>query len=277
MRALIGLTAAATAMITAAAAQAATLEIDHAAVRITVIPEARADVVVRQVRGSAKAPITISSRGADAVVTGQLEKRIRGCDNDDNRPSVRLSSFGRLHRDEMAEIVVRTPMDAKINIKGGVTVGSIGRSGSLELRKSGCSDITVANVAGRFMLRESGAGDMRIGTVGSGEVTISGAGDVDMAGAQRGLDLRVSGAADVSIGKVSGPLTARLSGVGDIDIKDGEVGAMSATISGLGEIDFGGRAQSLDASVSGFGEISVREVTGPVTRRVTGGGKVRVG
>lgn len=277
MRALFGLSVAAAAMITAGAAQAATLEIEHAAVRITVIPEARADVVVQQVRGSSKAPITIARRGADAVVTGRLEKSVRGCDNDDNRPSVQLSGFRRLHHDEMAEIVVRTPLDARINIKGGATVGAIGRANSLELRKSGCSDITVANVAGRFLLRESGAGDMRIGTVGSGEVTISGAGDVDIAGAQRGLDLRVSGAADVTVGKVAGPLTANLSGVGDIDIKDGEVGAMTATISGLGEIDFGGRAKSLDARVSGFGEISVREVTGPVTRHISGGGKVRVG
>lgn len=275
MRALFGLSAALAAL-AGGAAQAQVLEIHHAAVRITVIPEARSDVAVQQVRGSAEAPIAITRRGADAVVTGDLRKKVRGCDNDDDRPSIQLSGFRRLHQDEMAELIVRTPMDAKISIAGGAAVGAIGRTNSLELTKSGCTDLTVANVAGLFRMRESGAGDLKVGTVGSGEVTVAGASDIEMAGALRGLDLKVSGAADVTVRHVSGPLSARLSGVGDIDVQDGEVDAMTATISGLGEIDFGGRAKTLDATVSGLGEISAREVTGRVTRHVSGGGSVKV-
>jgi hypothetical protein len=81
----------------------------------------------------------------------------------------------------------------------------------------------------------------------------------------------------VRIDRIAGPLDADVSGVCRIRVEDGRSSQMRASVSGMGQVEFGGAADSLDASISGLGSVRVREVTGPIRKSVTGGGHVSVG
>jgi len=197
---------------------------------------------------------------------------------------------------------------------GGAVTGSVGRTDSLSLDLGACGDWTVGNVAKALSVAVGGSGDVHTGSAGSARLTISGAGhlrtgavagdlaarvsgsgEVEVAQAGR-ADLTISGSGGMRVGQLSGGLRTAItgsgdlkverldgdfdttvSGVGDIKVGDGHVGAMRAHISGSGDVDFGGVAQSLEASISGRGDVSVRAVTGAVDKRISGAGEVHIG
>lgn len=265
---------AAAAALSAGAAQAAVVDFEDAAVRVTVIPENRSDVKVEVIRQHPGLPLKIRTEGDRTIIDGGLEKRIRSC-GDEGR-SVRIRDLGTVEEDELPTLVIRTPRDVKVE-GGGVVRGSIGRSASLDLQTSGCSSWTVADVAGVARVRGSGAGNVRMGQAERLEVRLSGAGHLHAVRARQGLDAHLSGAGGVKIKQVGGPIDARVSGVGRIEVDEGRATTMKAHISGLGQVEFGGAADSLDASISGFGKVDVANVRGPVRKHVSGGGRVTVG
>ena len=277
MRLAIAIAATATALAAAGAAAAApSVEIRDAVVRVTVIPEDRADVKVEMLTTNAGLPLQIRPEGAATVISGGLAHRIYDCHTRGDHPRAWVRGIGSVDYKDMPQVVIHTPRAVTIDASGAV-YGSVGRAGSLDLENSGCSAWTVADVAGDATLRESGAGSVRMGSTGKLDVRLSGAGSVHATQVRQGLDATVSGAGGVTIDDLTGVMQAHLSGVGHIKVAQGHVGALRASISGVGGVDFGGQAESLDASISGFGGIRVKTVTGPVTKSISGGGHVTIG
>jgi hypothetical protein len=277
MRLAIAIAAAATALAAAGAAAAApSVEIRDAVVRVTVIPEDRADVKVEMLTTNAGLPLQVRTEGMTTVISGDLAHRIYDCHTRGDHPTAWVRGIGSVDYKNMPQVVIHMPRAVAIEASGAV-YGSVGRSGSLDLENSGCSAWTIADVAGDAVLRESGAGSVRMGSTGKLDVRLSGAGNVHATQVRQGLDATVSGAGGVTIDNLAGAMQAHLSGVGHIKVAQGRVGAIHASISGVGGVDFGGQAESLDASISGFGGIRVKTVTGAVTKSISGGGHVTIG
>ena len=277
MRLAIAIATAATAFAAASAAAAApSVEIRDAVVRATVIPEDRADVKVEMLTVNASLPLTVRTEGMATVISGDLAHRIYDCHTRGDHPTAWVRGIGSVDYKNMPQVVIHTPRAVAIDASGAV-YGSVGRAGSLDLENSGCSAWTVADVAGDTILRESGAGSVRMGSTGKLDVRLSGAGNVHATQVRQGLDATVSGAGGVTIDNLTGAMQAHLSGVGHIKVAQGHVGALHASISGIGGVNFGGQAESLDASISGLGGIRVKTVTGPVTKSISGGGHVTIG
>jgi hypothetical protein len=251
--------AAAAAALSAGAAQAASVEIRDAVLRVTVVPEDRADIKVEVVKPHPELPLSVRNEGGRVVIDGDLRRRIRDCNAMSSRPSVKVRDVGRVDYEAMPQ------------------VGAIGRSGSLSLSNSGCSAWTIADVAGEAEIHESGAGSIRMGASDRLELHLSGAANVHATRVKSGMDARLSGAGNVRVAEVNGDMEARVSGVGKIDVRDGRARLIRASVSGIGSVDYGGAAQDLDASISGLGGVHVDHVTGSVRKSVSGGGRVSIG
>jgi hypothetical protein len=182
---------------------------------------------------------------------------------------------GEVDEAAMPQVVVHTPRAVVVSSNGAV-FGSIGRAGSVQLDDSGCSAWTVADVAGEATIRESGEGSLRMGSADRLDVHLSGAASIHVVQVRQGLNALLSGAGGVEVGRLDGALEAHVSGVGRVRVDDGHASLLHASVSGVGGVDFGGTADSLDASISGFGSIRVKQVTGPVTKSISGAGHVTI-
>jgi len=267
---------AAAAALAAGGANAASVEIRDAVARVTVVPQDRSDIKVEIVRAHPELPLKVTVSGDRTIVDGDLERRIRDCNGMGENARVHVRGVGKVSYADMPQVVIYTPRDVDLAANGAVA-GAIGRSASLELHNSGCANWTVADVAGEAEVDQSGAGSVKMGTAGSLDVELSGAGNLRAVAVRDGMDARLSGAGGVTIGSFSGPLEANVSGVGQIRIDAGRASRIKASVSGIGGVDFGGVAQDLQASISGLGNIRVREVTGSVTKSVSGAGRIKVG
>jgi hypothetical protein len=278
MRLAIAVLCAAAAVAPAGAAGAAgpaSVELRDAVVRVTVIPEDRADIKVEMVTTNPRLPLEVRNQGGETIIDGGLAHRIRDCHHRSDRPYASVRGIGDVSGDQIPQVVVRTPRAAIVSSNGAV-YGSIGRSGSLELRDSGCSAWVVGDVAGDAVVHESGAGTLRMGGVGRFDVRLSGAADIHAVRVRQGMETQLSGAGRIKIEDFAGPMDARVSGVGHVQVMGGRATQMRATVSGMGGIDFGGVADSLDAQISGIGGIRVKQVTGQVTKSVSGAGHVSI-
>ncbi|MDB5423021.1 MAG: putative filamentous hemagglutinin/adhesin [Phenylobacterium sp.] len=276
MRRSIALVAATALLAAAGAANAASVEIRDAVVRVTVIPEDRSDVRVEVLTTNRDLPLEVRTVGGETYVDGHLERRITGCHGKHDSYAASVRGVGRVAYADVPQLVIRTPRAVAVS-SNGVVFGAVGRSASLDLRNSGCSSWTIADVAGDAAIEDSGAGSVSMGASGRLDLRLSGAGEIHATRIHQGLQASLSGVGNVTVEQVSGPVQARVSGVGKIRLADGHAGAVTASVSGMGSVELGGVADSLDASISGFGAIRVRQVTGAVSKSVTGGGHVTIG
>jgi hypothetical protein len=260
----------------AGAACAEQVDIEHAAVRVTVIPEARADIGVAVVRNNPKLRFNISRIGDRVIIDGGLRFRGLNCTNWFGRRGVRILGVGFVAYDDLPQIVVRTPLDSKV-AAGGAVFGVVDRANSLELSNAGCGDWSVANVAGPLNIRLAGSGDVHTGSVGSAKVGISGSSDIFMKDVHNGLDTSSAGSGDLHAISINGPLHVHLAGSGDVVAQTGNVSDMVVRVAGSGDVHFGGRAQTLDAAVMGSGDVTVGHVNGSVAKHIAGSGSVTVG
>lgn len=268
---------AAAAAFTAGGAQAASVEIRDAVARVTVVPQDRADIKVDIVKAHPELPLQITTIGGQTTIDGDLRRRIHDCNGLGERRRVRVGGVGRVAYEDMPQIVIYTPRGVDVTA-GGAVQGAIGRSGTLKLSNSGCSSWTVADVAGAAEIHQSGAGEVRMGAAERLDVRLSGAAGIRATRIrQGGLEAQLSGAGNVRVAEVTGPVDARVSGVGQIEVDGGRAPRVRASISGIGKVNFDGSTDDLDASISGLGSIRVREVTGSLTKSVSGGGSVHVG
>lgn len=277
MRGSIVVTLAGLATIGAGAASATpNLEIKQAVARVTIIPEARGDIVVTVTKANSRLPLKITRMGDSVMIDGDLGWRSPNCRTLFGRPGVLVWGLGDFKYDDLPQVVVHMPRNARVGA-GGAVFGAIGPGDSVDLASSGCGDWTVADQTGPLHLHVSGSGDVRAGSVGAADVSVSGSGDVNLRAARGGLVTNIAGSGDVTAASVTGPLHAHVSGSGDVRVHGGAVTDMDVLVAGSGDIHFGGVAQSLDARIAGSGDVNVAKVTGSVSKHVAGSGDVSVG
>lgn len=260
-----------------AAAAAPAVEINHAIARVTVSPEPRSDIKVDVLRSNPRLPIRVwSFLGRTYVDGGLAGARIRTCHGGAVQPSVYAVGVGEVGAEAMPQIVIRTPMDARVGA-GGAVFGQVGRSASLVLSNAGCGDWLVGNVRGKMTVNVAGSGSVRTGQAGAAELRVAGSGDIatrEIAGPVVAMNV---GSGNVDVASVQGPFNARIAGSGHVTVAGGHASAMDASIAGSGDIVLKGVADSLNASVMGSGDVRVLRVTGSVRKAVVGSGDVRIG
>ena len=268
--------AAAAATLAGPALAAPSVEIRDAAARVVVIPEARSDVKVEIVNTNASLPLYVREDGGRVIVDGHLRRRIGGCSTMFGKPTVQVRGLGQVAYDNLPQIVVRTPMDARV-FAGGAVFGALGRADSVELSNAGCGDWTLANVKGLLKINEAGSGDARVGNAGELVVRVAGSGDIYAKEIAGPMTSDVAGSGDVTAESVSGPVHATIMGSGDVKVRDGHATELVVRIMGSGDVRFGGVADSLNAFIAGSGDVDVGKVTGQVKKMVAGSGDVNVG
>ncbi|WP_395674283.1 GIN domain-containing protein [Phenylobacterium sp.] len=257
-------------------AQAAEVKIRDAAARVTVIPESRSDILVEVVRANPDLPIRIRQERNVTLVDGRLGARIGGCRGEGGSARVHVRGHGQVPVAQLPQVVIRTPMDVKVEASGAV-FGVVGRAASVDLAHGGCGDWTLANVRGDLKLNQAGSGDTLAGSAGSARIRLAGAGDVSLRAVASGLKLDLAGSGDIVAASASGPVDISLAGSGEVRIAGGRATALSASVAGSGDVVYEGEADSLRARVAGSGDIRVRRVRGEVARSVIGSGQVSVG
>jgi hypothetical protein len=289
-------------------ASEAGVSIRDAVARVQVIPEARSDVQVEVRAGRSGLPTPrVWNEGAHVIVDGGLAHRIKGCNSlnvsflfsghhaeREHRAHVQVAGVGSVSTEDMPQITVRVPLDARVDA-GGAVFGTVAPSRNLNLATSGCGDWRVEDVQQGFSIAQSGSGDvqahhagtLRAALSGSGDlsldrvdsmanVVISGSADVRLASAG-GLETRIVGSGDVRLGTVNGPINASISGSGDINIDGGSSSDVQVAIAGSGDFRLHGQAGQVRASVAGSGDITIDRATGPVDQRKAGSGDIHIG
>jgi hypothetical protein len=259
-----------------AAGAAPALEIRGAAVRVTVIAEARRDIQVMLARPNPALPIRIHRFLDRVYVSGDVGHRVRGCRLPNGRKGLAVWGLGPVPLEQLPELVVHTPLGVRLKV-GDAVFGDISRSDSVDFTNLGCGDWVVGDVRGRLRLDQVGAGDTRAGSAGSADLSVGGLGGIAAGAVTAGLTAVSSGSGNIAVAAVAGPIDARVAGSGDIDIAGGSVTTMVVSIAGSGAVRLRGTAERLEASIAGSGDISVSRVTGSVSRQVFGRGVVRIG
>ena len=260
-----------------AATAAPTVEINHAIARVVVSPEPRPDIKVEILRSNPRLPLRVwSFLGRTYVDGGFAGWRLRGCRGPVAQPSVLVAGIGEVGPDAMPQLLIHTPMDARVAV-GGAVFGQVGRSASLELANAGCGDWQVGNVRGRMTVNVGGSGAVRTGLAGAAVLRLAGSGGIttrDIAGPVDAMNL---GSGDIEVASVQGAFKASIAGSGHVKVAGGHASAMLASVAGSGDIALQGVADSLNASVMGSGGVRVLKVTGPVHKAIAGSGDVRIG
>ena len=260
----------------AGSAQAASLEVKDAVVRIVVIPEARDDIQVQILSTNPKLPLKIRTQDGKVVIDGGLQRKIRSCGSGATGSNVQVAGVGNLEYREIPQVVLRTPMDVRIGA-GGAVFGSVGKSASVQLANAGCGDWTIANVQGRLKIDQAGSGDTRAGSAGEAALRVAGSGDISTQAIGGAFHVDIAGSGDVKAASVDGPLDVKTAGSGDVFVAAGRGGPMTVTVAGSGSVTFNGAAQSLKARVAGSGDVRVKAVAGAVSKAVVGSGAVTIG
>jgi hypothetical protein len=154
----------------------ATVRLDNVAARVTVIPEARRDVVVEIRRGASRLPAPVLRADRDRVViSGRLPRgAFKDClklGRDASNGKVRLRGYKDVPVKALPQIVLRTPLDVNV-VAHGAVVGQIGRAKSVKLVHKRCGAWTVADVSGHLDLAVQGRGDVYTGSAGSAVVRL---------------------------------------------------------------------------------------------------------
>lgn len=262
------------------------VELRDVTARVTIIPEARDDIQVTLLKANPRLPLRIRQQDdGDTVIEGAvgrswfrawLSGRMSHCPTDDDRPSVNVVGVGDVAFDDLPQIVIRTPMQAKVRTRGAI-IGAVGRSDAFNLAIAGCDRWTIANVRNDLRIDQAGSGRVRAGSAGTMTIRIAGSGDVAANEIADGLTVAIAGAGDVSTARVSGPIKLEVAGDGDISLGGGHATEMTVKIAGSGDVDYRGEADSLDASIAGSGDVYVAKVTGSVTKSIMGAGRVETG
>jgi hypothetical protein len=277
MRRLLGLAASAMGLCAATGAFAApSVEIDNAVARVIVSPEARDDIKVDVIRPDPRFHFRVWTFAGRTYIDGGLWNRLRGCAAFGGQPVARVLGMSDIPFAEMPQIVVRTPLDARVS-SGGEVWGQVGRSATLELANTGCATWTAADVRGRLKVSQTGSGATRTGAAGGATLSTTGSGAIATGAVTGPVAAMNLGSGDIDIAKVNGALNVRIAGSGKVRVAAGSVSTMQASIAGSGDVTLNGVAGSLNASVMGSGDVRVARVTGPVSQSVMGSGVIRIG
>ena len=165
--------------------------------------------------------------------------------------------------------IVESQVVAKIGDIGGVTINSVGCGDivignvkhSLELSNSGSADFTVGNIGGSAIVKSVGAGDVKIGNVKSDlNLILNGSGDAKIGHIGGITNITSTGAGDIDLESAKS-LFLTSNGAGDVEIKSGK-GKINATLSGAGDLTYGGIAVDPQIESFGVGEIKLNKTEG---------------
>jgi Putative auto-transporter adhesin, head GIN domain len=287
MRGLIGAgVLLAGALLVANSAAAAQLLIRDAVVEVRVIPQDRSNIEVHIQRANAKLPLTVENGiGGDVIVDGGQRYgfwkflfggRTTDCMTGSADHVVHVWGVGDVREDELPQIIVLTPKDARVSTSG-ATLGTIERSSAVRLSIAGCDQWTIANVEGALELHDSGIGIIHAGTAGSVELRSAGMSDLTTHEIANGAELHVAGMGKVHTMAVSGPIKVHIAGHADITIDGGHASDVDVHIAGSGKVNDLGTADTLEASIAGSGDINIAHVSGAVTKSIAGAGTINVG
>ena len=256
------------------ATQAQDLYLDQAVARVVIIPEARSDIAVTVQQGRAPIALRVSRQGPRTVVHGGYEAN--QCHNNNGSTRVRLRQMGTINIEDAPLVTVRAPRSLTVRTRGGAVHGRVGALDNLTLSSGGCSQWSIADVAGTIALNQSGGASATVGRARTARFGASGGGTI-RAQSVGSLDADASGGGTIRVGSVNGPTTAEASGGGGVKVEGGRTGLLRASASGGGWVDHEGMADALEADASGGGRVNVARVLGRVDRRASGGGHVSVG
>jgi len=274
------------AFILAGPAGAAQLMIRDAVVEVRVIPQDRDNIEVHIQKANPKLPLTVEEGlGGDVIVDGGQRYgfwkflfggRTTDCINGNGQHLVHVWGVGDVREDELPQIIVLTPRDARVSTNG-ATFGTIERSSAVRLAIAGCDQWTIANVEGALELHDSGVGIIHAGTAGSVELRSAGMSDVTTHEIANGAVFSVAGMGKVHTLAVSGPIKVHIAGHADVSIDGGHATDIDVHIAGSGKVNDLGTADTLEASIAGSGDINVAHVSGAVTKSIAGSGTINVG
>lgn len=273
------------------------VEVVHAAARLTVIPEDRADVAV-ELTGSTTLPTpTVRQVGDKVVIDGGLFGRIRGCRGmGQGQRAVVVTGVGLVPLSAAPAVTVRMPRTVRLAVGGGVaanvgasaggtmrflgcgdaTVGPA--SGPLEVQLEGSGDVTVADVAGAVAASLDGSGDLVLGATGPARLTLDGSGDLRAGRVGGNLSAELDGSGDLVVAAVTGgSASLTLDGSGDLVVREGKVGRLSAALDGSGNLRFGGRAGLAAATLDGSGDLVISGVDRVESQSKRGSGTLSLG
>lgn len=143
----------------------------------------------------------------------------------------------------------------------------IGDVASAEIDISGATDLNISDIAGALNVQVSGAAEIYARSADSADIDVSGAGEIDLGEVRGGVKVQSSGAGDITVDRVSGPVEARLSGAGNMEIRDGRAEPLRVRVSGVGHFCFDGVAVDPDVQESGLGSIELRAYEGDLRSR----------
>jgi len=288
------------------------LEIDHAALRVVVTPEAREDIAI-SIENPGRLPTpSLSAEDGHLRLDGRLRGRVDGCPGE----TVHVRGYGDISEAEMPVVRVRMPMDLALDLAGGGSIAELGPAESVDLDLSGCVHARTATVSGLLSIDIAGAGQVEAGDAGTLEVDSAGSTRVSVGRVAGDAEVSMAGSSQTEIASVNGAfsgetvgsggmhlasgtlsrLDVSLGGSGEFAMDSGSVGeaeieiagsghariaapiaSLNASLAGSGEVDVEGEVGELDAEVAGSGVVRVRSVTGSVTREVFGAGRVIIG
>ena len=293
------------------------VRVEHAAARLEVIAEPRANVTLTVSHGSSGLPqLQVHREGGVIVVDGGLARpfggdRLRCVGSLSSRPvghlfgapvthvrddrAVVVDGVGKVDYGDLPVITAHVPMDVQVATEGAVW-GEIGATNRLHLASAGCGDWRVGPVRGGFDAQMTGSGDVQAESSGPLHAQLAGSGDLVIGPVSGPAALSVVGSADVRTGPVGGPLYVSVAGSGGVDVAQvagpidghiassgdvhvhaGSVSAVHVNVAGSGDFTFDGVAGRLAATVAGSGDVRIAHVSGPVSKSVMGSGEVTVG
>jgi hypothetical protein len=154
------------ALMAASSVSAAEVQLKHIVAKVVVVPENRSDVTVTILKTNPKLPVrvrpsddgvTVVDGGSDDWWPRLFGGHISHCRVGPDGASVHVAGVGDFSESELPQILVRTPMIAKVSSSGAV-IGSIPSAESLDLSVAGCDAWTVGDIKGRLRLDEAGQG-----------------------------------------------------------------------------------------------------------------------
>jgi hypothetical protein len=273
MLAMTAVAALAFGVFAAQAAQASTeVELRHAAARVVVIPENRADVALVVSYGASTLPkIMLHEEGNKLVADGKLDMRSINCRDG----GVNISGFGQINKADLPLVTIHVPMDAKVSF-GGASYGEVGATKSLEFDEGGCGVWTLGDVAGKAEVNIGGSGTVTAGSVADAEINIGGSGNFKGRSATR-LEGNIGGHGDIDLDTLNGNSEINIGGSGNVNMAGGMSPKMEVNVAGSGHVIFGGEVHDLEVNIVGSGDVHVKKVTGNVSKSVMGSGNIVIG
>lgn len=185
---------------------------------------------------------------------------------------LRLSGSGGLAAERVAG-----RLDASFSGSGGARVREMA-GGSASIRASGSGGARVGGTIDALEIDLSGSGDVEVAAAGATDIETSGSGSVRADSVAGALAFKASGSGALSVNTVrAGRVEIRTSGDGGTRIRGGSIGTLRITAHGSADAHIEAVVENADLSTSGSGNIDIRQVTGTVTRKSSGSGRIRIG